>query len=58
MRRLKILPDYIDAEITSADISALLNKLAVNGINLKNIQYSDALTVRISINRRTISNLP
>ena len=51
MRRFKILPDYIDAEITSADISSLLNTLAVNGINLKNIQYSDALTVRISINR-------
>ena len=47
MRRFKILLDYIDAEITSADISTLLNKLAANGISLKNIQYCDALTVRI-----------
>ena len=57
MRRFKILADYIDAEITSADISALLNKLAANGINLKNIQYSDALTVRILTTRQDYQQL-
>lgn len=52
-----ILPGNIMAEITSADISSLLNTLAVSGILLKDIQYCDDLTVRITISRRNYQQL-
>lgn len=52
MRRLKILPGHIAAEITSADISALLNSLTINAISLQNIRYCDDLTIRITVSRQ------
>ena len=57
MRRIKILPGYVIAEITSADISALLNKLTANGIKLEKIRYRDDLTVRITVCRQNYQQL-
>lgn len=57
MRHLKILPGHIVAEITCADISVLLNTLAVSGIALRNIRYRDDLTVYITVRRRDYQHL-
>lgn len=57
MQRLKILPGHIVAEITSANISALLNVLLTNDIRLQDMQYRDDLTVRITVRRQDYSKL-
>ena len=57
MVQFHILPGNIIAEITSADISPLLNTFAASGIQLKNVQYCDDLTVRITISRRNYQQL-
>ncbi len=57
MGRPKILPGHIAVEITSADISVLLNTLAMNGIVLQNIRYCDDLTVHISVSRQVYAKV-
>ena len=57
MGRLNILPGYITAEITCANVWGLLNSLTANGIMLKNIQYRDDLTVRVTIHRESYQKL-
>lgn len=52
MKQFQILPGDIIVEIISADISSFLNTLAMSGIQLKNIQYRDDLSVYVTINRR------
>lgn len=52
MPHLKILSGHIVAEITCADISALLNVLAMHGMVLQRVQHRDDLTVRITVSRR------
>lgn len=57
MGRLNILPGYITAEITCANVWGLLNSLTANGIMLKNIQYRDDLTIRVTIQRESYQKL-
>ena len=57
MSLFRILPGNILTEVTSADISSLLNTLVLNEIQLKNIQYVDDLTVRITVSRRNYPQL-
>ena len=57
MSLFRILPGNIITEITSADISSLLNTLVLNEIQLKNIRYIDDLTVRITVSRRNYPQL-
>ena len=52
MRHFKILPGHIVAEITCADISALLNTFAMHGMVLQRVQHRDDLTVRITVRRQ------
>lgn len=57
MQHIQIFPEYIIAEVTSADIANLLNKLVANGISLEDVRYTDALTVRITLRRQTYLQL-
>ncbi|MBR5022148.1 MAG: sporulation protein YqfD [Oscillospiraceae bacterium] len=57
MKKLDILPGNVIAEITSADISSLLNILTLSGIQMQYIQYCDDLSVRISVGRKNYQNL-
>jgi len=57
MRWPQILPGRIISEVTSADIAGLLNALSADGIVLQNIQYCDALTVRVTVRRQDYHQL-
>lgn len=57
MVQLPILPGNIIAEITSADIASLLNTFTLCGIQLRNIEHCDDLTVRISVSRKNYQQL-
>lgn len=57
MVQIHILPGNIIAEITSADISSLLNTFTASGIQLRNIEYCNVLTVRITVSRKDYQQL-
>ena len=57
MQHIQIFPEYIIAEVTSADIANLINKLVANGISLEDVRYTDALTVRITLRRQAYLQL-
>ena len=57
MARFHILPGNIIVEITSADISVLLNRLVSRGVQLLNIQYCDDLTIRATVKREDYQEL-
>lgn len=57
MRRFQILPGHILAEITCADVSALLNSLTMNGLILLKIRYCDDLTVRLTVRQQDYPQL-
>lgn len=57
MGQRKVLPGRIAVELTSADIPALLNTMTAHNIKLSNIQYRDALTLRVAVSRQSMEQL-
>jgi len=57
MAQIHILPGYTIAEITSADISSLLNTFTASGIQLRNVEYCNDLAVRITVSRKNYQEL-
>ena len=55
--QLHFLPGNIAVELTSADISTLLNKLASEGIRLQSIRCCDDFTVCVTVRRQYFQQL-